>query len=98
MSLDGTWKITVQSPMGPQVSTLTLASADGALTGTQSGQGETQTIFEGRIDGDKIFWAENVTSPMAMKLEFSGVVDGSQMKGNVNTGFFGSYPFTGIKE
>ena len=37
MSVDGTWKITVQSPMGPPASTVELVSDGSALTGTQSG-------------------------------------------------------------
>ncbi len=98
MSVDGTWKVTVESPMGPQVSTLTLASAEGALTGTQSGQGETPAISEGKIDGNNISWATNVTNPMALKLEYSGVFDGSNINGKVAIGFFGSFPFAAVKE
>jgi hypothetical protein len=98
MSIDGTWKVTIESPMGPMASTLILASADGAVTGTQSGQDETQTISEGKIEGNNIFWANNVSKPIAMKIEFSGVVDGSQMSGKAKAGFFGSFPFTGVKE
>ena len=40
MSVDGTWKITVQTPMGAQESTIELVSDGSALTGTQSGNGE----------------------------------------------------------
>ncbi len=98
MSADGTWKVTIESPMGPMASTLILRSTDGVLSGTQSDQGGTQTISEGKIDGNNVVWANNVSSPIAMKLEFSGVVDGSQMSGKVQAGFFGSFPFTGVKE
>ncbi len=97
MLVEGTWKVTVESPMGPMTSALVLASADGALTGTQN-DGKNHAIDEGKIDGSNVFWKTDTTKPMPMKLEFSGVVDGSQMKGIVDTGLFGSFPFTGVKE
>jgi hypothetical protein len=41
MSVDGSWKITVNSPMGKQDSTLSFTADGSTLTGTQSGQGAT---------------------------------------------------------
>ena len=54
MSVDGTWNITVNSPMGAQPSTLTLAADGATLTGTQSAQGNTQPIANGKVDGDTL--------------------------------------------
>ena len=39
MSIDGSWEITVQTPMGPQSSKLELKSDGGALTGYAVGRG-----------------------------------------------------------
>jgi len=54
MSIDGEWKITVNSPMGPQPSTLTLAVEGDVLTGSQSAQGTTSPIANGKVDGDTL--------------------------------------------
>ena len=54
MSADGTWNITVQTPMGAQDSTVELVSDGSALTGTQSGNGESGPIYDGSVDGDTI--------------------------------------------
>ena len=41
MSADGTWNLTMQTPMGERRSTLTLSTAGGTLTGTQQAEGDT---------------------------------------------------------
>jgi hypothetical protein len=40
----------------------------------------------------------HTTKPMKLKVEFAGVVDGTQMSGKVKTGLMGSFPFTGAKQ
>jgi cytochrome P450 len=97
-SVDGTWKITIQSPVGPQSTVLTLASEGGVLTGTQSGQGETQAISDGKVDGNALSWVNHVTKPIKMKVQFACVIEGNQMNGKAKAGFMGSFPFTGVKE
>ena len=42
------------------------------------------------MDGDDITWKASITKPMPMTLEFSGTVDGDNLKGNVKLGMFGS--------
>jgi hypothetical protein len=95
MSVDGTWNVTVNSPMGAQPSTLTLKADGGVLTGTQSAQGNTQPIANGKVDGDVVTWSNSITTPFPMTLEFTGKLDGDTLNGSVKAGSFGSFPFTG---
>jgi hypothetical protein len=95
MSIDGSWKIIVNSPMGKQESTLNLVSDGASLTGTQGAQGATQPIKDGKVDGDTVTWSNSITSPFPMTLEFTGKVDGDTLKGSVKAGAFGSFPFEG---
>jgi hypothetical protein len=95
MSVDGNWTVTVKSPMGAQASTLTLSAEGGALTGTQSAQGNTQPIANGKIDGDTVTWSNSITTPFPMTLDFTGKLDGDTLNGSVKAGSFGSFPFTG---
>lgn len=97
MSVDGTWNITVNSPMGAQPSTLTLKAEGATLTGTQSAQGNTQPIANGKVDGDAVTWSNSITTPFPMTLEFNGKVEGDTLNGNVKAGAFGSFPFTGSR-
>ena len=96
MSVDGNWKITVNSPMGAQKVDLSLKSDGGKLTGKgTSPGGEAQEIEDGKLDGDKISWKADITKPMPMTLEFAGTVSGDTMSGDVKAGSFGSFSFTG---
>ena len=95
MSVDGTWKITVNSPMGKQESAITLKAEGATLTGTQSAQGQSSDIKNGKIDGDDVSWSNDITSPFPMTLEFTGTVSGDTLKGQVKAGAFGSFPFEG---
>lgn len=92
MAVDGKYEIVVNSPMGPQPSTLEI-NADG--TGTQSAQGRSQPIANGKIDGNNVSWSNSITTPFPMTLEFAGTVDGDKISGNVKAGSFGSFPFSG---
>jgi hypothetical protein len=48
MSVDGTWKLSMQTPIGERKSTLALASTGGALTGKLTGEeGNSTDIFDG---------------------------------------------------
>ena len=97
MSVDGTWNVTVNSPMGPQPSSLTLKAEGSSLTGTQSAQGNTQPIANGKVDGDTVTWSNSITTPFPMTLEFTGKVEGDTLNGSVKAGSFGNFPFTGSR-
>ena len=95
MAVDGTWNITVSTPMGDRSSTLALTTSAGTLTGTQSADGEETAIADGRVNGDEVAWKVSITSPMPMTLEFTGTVSGDSISGQAQTGAFGSFPFSG---
>jgi len=97
MSADGTWNTTMNTPMGAQNATLTLSTDGGTLTGKMAGpQGEME-LQEGSIDGDNLSWKADITSPMAMTLEFSATVSGDEISGNVKLGAFGNASFSGTR-
>ena len=97
MSADGTWNLTMQTPMGERRSTLTLSTAGGTLTGTQQAEGDTTNISEGTVNGSDVSWKVAITNPMPLTLTFSGTVDGNSLNGNADTGMFGSFPFQGTR-
>ena len=97
MSADGTWNLTMQTPMGERRSTLTLAAAGGSLTGTQEAEGNTTDITDGSVSGNDVSWKVAITNPMPLTLTFSGSVNGNTLNGTADTGMFGSFPFEGTR-
>lgn len=97
MSANGTWNLTMQTPMGERRSTLTLSTAGGTLTGKQEAEGNTTEIAEGTVNGNEVSWRVSITNPMPLTLTFTGIVDGNTMNGNADTGMFGSFPFQGTR-
>ena len=95
MSADGAWTISIDSPMGKQDASLDLKTDGAVLSGTQSAQGQTSPISDGKVDGDTLTWSAQVTTPFPMTLEFTGTVAGDAMSGNVKAGAFGVFPFQG---
>jgi len=97
MAADGTWQLTMNTPMGERRSTLTLSTAGATLTGKQEAEGNTTDIAEGSVNGNDVSWQVSITNPMPLTLTFSGTVDGNSMNGTADTGMFGSFPFEGTR-
>src|SRR5215831_5142307 len=98
MAVDGTWKLTVNTPMGAQDSTLVISCSGATLTGTQSaGSGDGRPIDDGKVSGNSISWKASISKPMPMTLEFSGTVQGDKLDGSVKLGMFGTASFTGVR-
>ena len=96
-NVDGVWNTVTNTPMGPQSATVTLATDGNTLTGNMSGPQGTIDIEDGAVDGDSVSWKANITSPMAMTLEFSATVNGDEISGNVTLGAFGNASFSGTR-
>jgi hypothetical protein len=94
MSVDGTWDITVNTPMGAQASTIVLTSdgetLNGEVTAPQPG-----TIYEGTVDGDSAKWKIDITVPMALTVQFEITVDGDSLSGTASAGPFPPSQVTG---
>jgi hypothetical protein len=97
MSADGTWAITVNTPMGAQASTLTLKSDGATLTGEQSADGSSTAIYDGSVDGDAVSWKVDVTKPMALTVTFRGKIEGEKISGKAKGGMFPSMAFEGSR-
>ena len=97
MAVDGTWNLTMSTPMGERNTTLSLKSSGGTLTGTQGADGNSTEIFDGTVNGDDVAWKISITDPMPLTLDFSGKVAGDSISGEMGIGPMGSFPFTGTR-
>jgi hypothetical protein len=96
MSVNGTWKLTMTTPMGVQTPTLTLASAGDSLSGTMDGAQGVAQIEDGRVDGASVSWAITAAQ-LGMKIAFSAAVDGDRISGKAALGAFGEATFEGVR-
>ena len=97
MSTDGAWKITINTPMGPQELTAQVATAGDTFSGTaDSKMGGSQPI-SGKVDGDVLTWSSSITQPMPLTLDFTAKVEGDAMTGTVKLGMFGNAAMTGAR-
>ncbi len=97
MAIDGTWALTIETPIGTQELTLEAQASGGALNGSQTGPDGSQPIQDGAVNGDEATWSVNITSPMPMTLEFKGTVQGDTMTGSVKLGMFGELTFSAVR-
>lgn len=96
MSADGKWTTTMDTPMGKQTGAMELSTDGSNLTGTlTAATGDAVEITDGNIDGNNLTWKAAITQPMPVTLEFSAVVDGDSIAGDVKLGMFGNATFTG---
>lgn len=94
--VDGTFDVTVKSPLGDQKSTLTVKSEGNTFTGTNSG-GMGSSDISGEVDGDTLTWKQQMTVPMPMTLDMKATVAGDTITGTVGAGAFGSFPLSGTR-
>ncbi len=96
MSVDGTWELTLDTPMGAQKATLTLTSDGDSLSGKLTGgPGGELEIEDGKVDGNDLSYKFKITSPMAIEVEVTATVDGDSISGSAKLGAFGNAKITG---
>ena len=97
MSADGTWNVTLNTPMGAQAGTLELATDGNTLTGTMSGPQGSMELENGTADGDSLSGTVNMTQPMPITIEATATVDGDEISGEAKLGAFGTATFSGSR-
>ena len=96
MSADGTWTITLNTPMGAQPGTLNLKTNGDSLEGTMTGPQGDVALENGKVDGDSLSWDINAVQ-MAMMINFTATLDGDKISGEAELGTFGKATFEGAR-
>ncbi|MBN8839011.1 MAG: hypothetical protein J0I25_02270 [Sphingomonadales bacterium] len=96
MAVDGTYDVTVKSPLGDQKTTLVIKSDGATFTGTAAGAMGSADIA-GEVDGNTLSWKQQMTVPMPMTLDMKATIDGDTVTGSVGAGAFGSFPMNGTR-
>ena len=97
--VSGAWTLTIDAGQGANDAPMVLEQDGDMLKGT-FGTAETETPVEGTITANDITLTVDIDAPQVgpMTLSFSGMVDGSNMKGTVDFGAFATGNWTAVKD
>ena len=99
MSVAGSYKIALNTPMGAQTASLTLIDDGGKISGSMTGGELGDNQFSGgKSDGNKATWDMDITAMgMQISLSCEATVDGDSIKGTMSSAMGGA-DFTGQRE
>lgn len=82
MSVDGTYNVTVKTPLGPQPGELVLKSDGSALGGTLKNRIGTFAIEDGSVTGNAVHFFAEIQTPLGkFRVEINGTVEGDTYTG-----------------
>jgi len=97
MVIDGTYNITVDTPLGKQTAKLTLKTDGNILGGSIKAEIGGLNEFSGStVNGNEAIWSMELNSPLGkLFLEYEATITGDEISGEVKAGDFGKSPFKG---
>ncbi|MFE9864084.1 hypothetical protein ACFYPZ_15290 [Streptomyces sp. NPDC005506] len=95
MSVEGTWDLSISTPIGTIKAVVELRRQHSVLTGVAHGAGEEVPLAEVALDGDRLTWRQAVTQPMRLNLVFAVTVDGDTLIGTSKAGRLPASKVTG---
>lgn len=93
----GTWNIDMKAPMGKESGVLDLKVDGRDLSGTMQNKQGSVDFSGGTVDGSRLSFDAQVTSPVRMTMKWNGVVDGDAISGTIKLGMFGKASFKGVR-
>lgn len=95
MAVEGTWDLSISTPIGRITAVVELRRQDGVLTGTAHGAGEEVPLGDVALDGDRLTWKQSITRPLRLNLAFAVTVDGDSLTGTSKAGRLPASKVTG---
>lgn len=92
VTADGTWNLTIESPMGAQDVSIDVRTDGEALTGTLVNNGNklASEIFDGSALGNRLRWKVRLKQ-FKITLTFDAEIEGDAMTGQATAGMFGKF-------
>ena len=86
MSITGSWKVQISTPIGKQAVVLELTERDGIVEGQAKGDKETVPLLDPVLDGNHLTWKQAITKPMRLNLVFDVIIEGDRLVGTSKAG------------
>jgi hypothetical protein len=97
VSVEGTWDLTISTPIGRIKAVVELRRENGVLTGSAHGAGEQVPLHDVVLDGDQLTWRQTITKPVRLKLAFAVTIEGDTLSGTSKAGRLPSSKVTGCQ-
>ena len=97
MSFEGTWDLTVNSPMGAKAFRIEVRREGAGITGTASMGDDTSPLLDPVVEDGHLKWSVKITRPMNITLAFDVTTDGSTLSGCAKAGFMTLPEVTGVR-
>lgn len=97
MSLTGSWKINISTPIGTQSAILELSEHEGVVEGIAKGDAETTPLIDPVLKGNQLTWKQSITKPMRLNLTFDVIIDSDTLTGTSRAGMLPSSKVTGTR-
>jgi hypothetical protein len=85
--VDGTWNVTLLTPVGTQEVIYKFVTEGQQLRGTATQDQDVTELIDPTLNGTQLSWTQHVTKPMRLKLVFNVDLDGNQMTGTAKANF-----------
>jgi hypothetical protein len=97
MSLEGTWNLTIDTPIGKQRAIVTVTRPGGTWQGTarDAVSGEQTPLTDLTVDGPTITWRQSITKPLRLNLVYTLTLIGDHLTGKAKAGRLPAVPVTG---
>ncbi|MEU3711995.1 hypothetical protein [Streptomyces catenulae] len=95
MAVEGTWDLSLSTPIGKIKAVAEFRRKSGVLVGTAHGEGEEVPLSDVVLDGDRLTWQQAITKPMRLNLAFAVRIDGDTLTGTSKAGRLPASKVTG---
>ncbi len=97
MSFDGTWDLTVNSPMGAKAFRIAVTTGDGTVAGTVSADGQSTPLVDARLEEGHLRGSLRLPRPMNIMLDLDLTCDGDSLSGQAKAGHMVLPGITGVR-
>jgi hypothetical protein len=88
MTFEGTWNVSIATPIGKQSVVFEISTQGGKLCGTARQGAEAVPFIDPVANGNRLTWTQHVTKPLRLTLKFDVTVEGATMTGTAKAGLF----------
>jgi hypothetical protein len=95
MTFEGTWNVTIATPIGKQSVVFEISTEGDKMCGTARQGSETVPFIDPVADGNRLTWTQHVTKPLRLTLKVDVTIEGATMTGTAKAGLLPASKLTG---